>query len=145
MRVLVLFAPRYHRAMPRFASIADIAAAGLEVRIWCLRCARGRQLVAGQIPPIFASLPLAEAVARLRCSGCRTATAVILLPASPPPAPGDEILFDPNYGAEQAVAEFFHTMRSHRKKKRGFPPLSRPGDHVRIAGHMISAIQITLD
>ena len=145
MRVLVLFASRYHRAMPRFASIADIAAAGLEVRIWCLRSARGRQLVAGQIPPIFASLPLAKAVARLRCSGCRTATAVILLPASPPPAPGDEILFDPNYGAEQAIAEFFHTMRSLRKKKRGSPPLSLPGEHVRIAGQLVLSTRIALD
>lgn len=123
MHVLVLFALRYHRAMPRFATIADIAAAGLEVRIWCLRCARGRQLVAAQIPPVFAALSIAEAVARLRCSCCRSASAVILLPASPPPAPGDDIVFDPNYGAEQAVAEFFHTMRSMRRKTRLSAPL----------------------
>ena len=131
--------------MPRFATIADIAAAGLELRIWCLRCARGRQLVASQVPPAFAQLPILVAISKMRCSGCRRTDAVILVPASPPRTPEDDIVFDPNYDGARVVAEMFHLMRSMAKARRSPPPPPLPKDRVKIAGQIIAATRIALD
>jgi len=39
--------------MGRFGSIAAMAQAGLNLRVWCLRCARGREIDAAEVgaPP----------------------------------------------------------------------------------------------
>lgn len=108
----------------RIRTLEDIAWRGLRLRVWCYACARARELDGGEMLQLFVkrdwSIDLATARDRFRCDLCGSKAEVLAVPASPPPvAPAPpEIEYDPDYGAAQLVAAFFHTNRALQKRKR---------------------------
>lgn len=138
--------------MDRSTTIADLAARGLLVRVWCLRCARGREFVASDVPARFATLPLDAVLRRMSCRSCRRCDAILIVPGRPPPC-GQS---DREYTAANAVAAFFHSFRAMRKRekkalrdqRRGAalpcPTVDSDPDHVVVEGHDVPSRLIGL-
>lgn len=108
----------------RIRTLEDIAWRGLRLRVWCYGCARARDLDGGEMLQLFVKkdwpIEIAAARDRFRCDQCGSKTEVLAVPASaaPVPPPPPEIEYDPEYGAAQAVAAFFHASRALQKRKR---------------------------
>lgn len=130
-----------------------MAALGLYVRVWCTRCSRGREFAAAHVPADFARRPLRAVLLRLRCRVCGRADASLIVPASPLDQAGSH----KQLTIEAAVAAFFHTHRSLRKRekqlarRRGkdaqaqFSLESPPANLVMIDGVCIESRAISLD
>lgn len=86
---------------------------GLDLRVWCFRCARGER-VDSLIWRRFAAkgwpLDIPTAAARFRCRCCGRSDEVAIYPTRRPPP-------SPNAPAE-LVAAFFHGMRGQAKRRR---------------------------
>lgn len=97
----------------RFCTLKDVDAAGLDLRVWCQGCGRTHD-VDGSVWLAFAergwSIDLIEARRRFRCTTCRSAELVVLVPARRPPA-------EPAKSWTAEVEAFFH---ANRKGKRLF-------------------------
>jgi len=102
-----------------------MAHAGLNVRVWCLRCARGREIDAAEVGAPAAREPIAQAATRFRCSDCRDSDMVILVPGSNVPRPRSvklaDLPYDPSYDGARAVAHFFHLMRAKKGRSVAYP------------------------
>ncbi|MGN5375838.1 hypothetical protein [Sphingomonas hankookensis] len=100
----------------RFETLRDFDFEGLDVRVWCLRCARG-QVADGAIWEVFLGrgwpIDLARAPERFRCVECRRTDAILIVPAR-------RVSIPPRDWAAEVVG-YFHATRARRKRaKRGF-------------------------
>lgn len=104
--------PRLH-ADRKTLTLKALDEAGLDVRAWCYRCARAGHVDA-IIWQLFAErgwpMDMASAAPRFRCEECDRSDQVLLVPATRPKRP--------SWTGADAVAAFFHGMRSAAKKAR---------------------------
>lgn len=126
--------------MGRFGSIAAMAQAGLNLRVWCLRCARGREIDAAEVGAPAAREPIAQAAIRFRCSDCRDSDMVILVPGSKVPRPQPvklaDLPYDPTYDGARAVAHFFHLMRTKKERSVAYPDRVTQSILARVQAHI---------
>lgn len=94
----------------RYATLKDIDDAGHDIRLWCFACGRGVRMDSNiwmVLQQRGQAIALDAATPRFRCTGCRSAASVLILPATRPPSsttPAD------------LIAGYFHAMRAAGKK-----------------------------
>jgi hypothetical protein len=107
----------YVRPMPDKVAptdtIKDICAAGLDLRIWCYACDRGKVIDAIIWQRFEArgwAMAVPEARQRFTCSRCKSSADVLIVPAS-------SLNPMPTFTTGTGAAEFFfHSMRSKRRR-----------------------------
>ena len=104
-----------------FETLEQVMMADAQLRVWCFRCGRWRDIRLEQIgrrDGISGDTTLRELEQRFRCSECRLGDQIRVLPASIEHVTG----FSRTVGIKESntamVAHFFHAMRSAAKRRR---------------------------
>lgn len=96
-----------------FETLKEMDSAGVDVRLWCFRCARGERMDSN-IWMVFEDrgwpTDLPSAGSRFRCRKCKKKDQILLVPATRPPQP-------PITWA-RLVEQYFHSQRALSKKRR---------------------------
>lgn len=95
----------------RFRTLRQIDEAGHDIRIWCFRCARSKE-IDGAIWFAFSErgwpIELDLAATRFTCRRCRRCDQVLIVPASR----------EPQLEFSRQVVKYFHDQRALRKALR---------------------------